>query len=114
GRASPPWARTSRRPENNGRRNPQHALIHLSLESKYGLLDNSVSNYRILRGLKNGIGIINWFLNVQMVQAWRLYRRVGKLKNVRKGKQAKEILFSLLKIDVGLHPQYLTDYHTKK
>ncbi|QQP53338.1 PiggyBac transposable elementderived protein 3like, partial [Caligus rogercresseyi] len=33
--------------------------------------------------------LYNWFLNVQMVQAWRLYRRVGKLKNVRKRKTSK-------------------------
>ena len=48
------------------------------------LLDNLSSCYSIRsRNRKWYWGVYNWFLNVSMVQAWRLYRKVGAVLNVK-------------------------------
>ncbi|QQP54615.1 PiggyBac transposable elementderived protein 3like [Caligus rogercresseyi] len=60
GGPGPPQARPPAGPENNGRRYPQHALIHLSFGVKIGVeLACWITQSQIIEllcGLKNGIG----------------------------------------------------------
>jgi hypothetical protein len=48
------------------------------------LLDNMVMCYAItLRNRKWYWALYNWFLNVSLVQAWRLYRKVGVVMSMK-------------------------------
>ena len=48
------------------------------------LIDNLVSCYAIHTRTKKWYWCTyNWFLNVQMVQAWRLYRRIGRILGLK-------------------------------
>ena len=44
------------------------------------LLDNLISSYSIRsRNRKWYWGVYNWFLNANMVQAWRFYKKIGTI-----------------------------------
>ncbi|QQP48769.1 PiggyBac transposable elementderived protein 3like, partial [Caligus rogercresseyi] len=73
---------------------PNSSIVYSQHMDGVDLLDNSISNYRIaLRTKKWYWALYNWFLNVQMVQAWRLYRRVGKLENYKRQASMSQVNF---------------------